>query len=80
LGILVVVMDSVAAITKESAFDANCPPVSIACTVTLYVPAVDGVPEIVPVLVPRPRPVGSNPLVIDQVYGVVPPVAASVAL
>ena len=75
-----VVMDSVAAMTKESAFDASCPPVSIACTVTVYVPAVDGVPEIVPVFVPRPRPVGSNPLVIDQVYGAVPPVATNVAL
>ena len=49
LGMLVVVIDSVAAMTKESAFDAICPALSIACTVTLYVPALDGVPEIMPV-------------------------------
>ena len=40
--------------------------------------AVDGVPLIVPVEAPSDSPAGSVPLAIDQVYGAVPPLAASV--
>jgi hypothetical protein len=36
-----------------------------------------GVPEMRPVLAVRASPVGRLPDVIDQAYGVVPPVAAS---
>jgi len=39
-----------------------------------------GVPLTAPVLALRDSPAGSVPLVRDQVYGVVPPVAASMAL
>jgi hypothetical protein len=39
-----------------------------------------GVPEITPVVADRVKPVGRAPLVIRQVYGAVPPVAASEAL
>lgn len=45
---------------------ACCPVVSEACTVKLDVPALVGVPEIVP-LAPRIRPAGSEPAVMDHV-------------
>jgi hypothetical protein len=44
----------------------------------LNVPAVAGVPLIVPVAALRPRPDGNAPLLRDQVYGGVPPLAAKV--
>jgi hypothetical protein len=53
------------------------PAVFSALTVKLYVPAVVGVPEINPVFEFKLNPAGREPLVIDQVIGVVP-VAASV--
>jgi hypothetical protein len=40
-------------------------------------PATVGVPEMTPVLLLRVSPVGSEPLVIAQVYGNIPPLAAS---
>lgn len=51
---------------------------SVTCTVNDDVPATVGVPEIAP-LPERLRPVFSVPDVIDHLYGVVPPVAPSVA-
>src|ERR1700745_547608 len=48
-------------------------------TVKLKVPLAVGVPVIAPVLAPNDRPPGRAPLVMAQVYGFVPPVAASVA-
>ena len=48
----------------------------MARTVNVLVPAVVGVPEIAPP-VARLRPAGSVPLAIDQLYGGVPPDAAS---
>lgn len=42
----------------------------------LKVPLAVGVPEIRPVLVERLRPAGRLPVLIDQAYGVVPPVAS----
>ena len=48
--------------------------------VRLAVPAAVGVPEMVPLAAARLRPAGSVPLVMDQVYGVVPPVALSEVL
>ena len=53
------------------------PPASFAVTVTLVVPAADGVPETTPLL-ETVKPVGSPVAV--QVYGVVPPVADSVSV
>jgi hypothetical protein len=48
--------------------------------VKLLVPDPVGVPEIAPLLAVSMSPAGKDPEAIDQVYGVVPPVAASVAL
>jgi hypothetical protein len=39
-----------------------------------------GVPEMTPVLAFRVSPAGRVPALIDHVYGVIPPVAATVAL
>jgi hypothetical protein len=50
---------------------------SVTLKVRLAVPTAVGVPEMVPVAAARLRPAGSVPLVRDQVYGVVPPVALS---
>jgi hypothetical protein len=46
----------------------------------LLVPAAVGVPAIAPELAVKDNPAGRVPELIDQVYGVVPPVAASVLL
>ena len=46
-------------------------------TVKLLEPAVEGVPEMMPLF--RLRPGGSDPAEIDQAYGGVPPEAESVA-
>ena len=53
---------------------------SVTCTVKLLVPKTVGVPEITPVLLFKPSPLGSVPDVIDHVYGVVPPLATRVVL
>src|SRR5271166_531481 len=53
---------------------------SVTCTVKLLLPVPVGVPEIIPVLGASVNPAGKLPEMIDHVYGVVPPVAASVAL
>ncbi len=53
---------------------------SVTCTVKLLGPAVVGVPETTPVADASVSPAGSTPAEIDQVYGVVPPLAANVAL
>jgi hypothetical protein len=56
-------------------------PESCAWNVTaLLVTAAVGVPVIAPVEAFRFKPAGSEPLVIDQLYGVVPPLAVSVVL
>jgi len=53
---------------------------SVTRTVNVLVPIPVGVPEIAPVLGASANPAGSAPDTMDQVYGVVPPVAASVVL
>lgn len=53
---------------------------SLTCTVKLKVPAEVGVPEMAPVAEARLRPAGSEPWLMLQVYGDVPPLAARVAL
>src|SRR5215208_188058 len=52
---------------------------SVTVTAKLVVPATVGVPEITPVEELRLRPAGRLPAVIDQEYGVVPPMPARVA-
>jgi hypothetical protein len=52
---------------------------SVTCTVNDTVPAVVGVPEIAPVDATKLSPAGKVPELIDQVYGVVPPLACSAA-
>jgi len=52
---------------------------SVTRTVKVNVPMVVGFPEIFPVDEASLRPGGRLPPVVDHVYGVVPPVAASVA-
>jgi hypothetical protein len=52
---------------------------SFAWTVNVEVPATAGVPVMVPAAAFRVRPLGSEPAMIDQVYGVTPPFAVSVA-
>ena len=50
----------------------SLPAVFVALTEKLNVPAVDGVPEITPVVEFKLKPVGRLPLAIDHVIGVVP--------
>jgi hypothetical protein len=74
----VVVMSSAGgAMTSETEVDAVCAGLeeSVMVAVKLKVPFAVGVPEITPVLAARLSPAGRLPEVIDQVYGVVPPVA-----
>jgi hypothetical protein len=49
-------------------------------TVKLAVPAAVELPLIAPLVLLSARPVGSAPCEIVQVYGVIPPVAASVVV
>jgi hypothetical protein len=51
---------------------------SLTCTVNEEFPPTVGVPEITPDAAVRLKPAGSTPAVMLHVYGVVPPVAASV--
>jgi len=51
---------------------------SLTCTVNAVLPEDEGIPEIAPELAFNESPAGNEPLEIDQPYGVVPPVAASV--
>jgi hypothetical protein len=52
---------------------------SSTCAVNDAVPAAVGAPEITPVEAARLKPVGSEPETMLQLYGVVPPLACSVA-
>ena len=60
------------------AWVALCPLASVTLIVKLDVPTAVGVPDRVPVDEPRVIPAGSVPLLTDQVYGAVPPLAVSV--
>jgi hypothetical protein len=53
---------------------------SVTFTRKVLVPVPVDVPEITPVVVASASPVGRVPEAMDQLYGVVPPVAASVSL
>ena len=54
-------------------------PESVTVMVNFAVPALFGVPLITPVALLSRRPWGRDPAVTDHVYGVVPPVADSLA-
>jgi hypothetical protein len=53
---------------------------SVTVAVKLAVPLVVGVPAMIPVAGTRVSPAGRLPVVIDQLYGPVPPVALRVAM
>ena len=61
----------------DKTWDAIAPMASLTRTVKLNVPTVVGVPLMVPELAFKLSPLGSDPAVIAQLYGVVPPVATS---
>ena len=65
------------AMTKESGMDLVCEGLDASATVAVKVnvPVAVGVPETMPVVVPSVSPAGRLPLVMDHVYGVVPPFA-----
>ena len=79
LGRLVVVIERAAITDMVNAFEAVRPAASLASTVKVEELAAAGVPEMVPEVL-RARPAGNWPDAMLQVYGVVPPVAARVAL
>ena len=60
----------------DSAAVSNFPPLSVTLTVKLLVPAVPGVPDMVPPT-ERLNPAGNAPVATVHVYGVAPPVAAT---
>src|SRR5262249_38223950 len=78
----VVIARAGAAMASERVTDLLCAGLDTSMTlkVRLDVPLPVGVPEIVPLLAAKARPVGRVPLVMDQVYGAVPPVALSALL
>lgn len=67
------------AMLRLSVADAVVPALSRTSTMKVNEPAAVGVPETVPEE-DRLSPLGNEPLNTDQVYGVVPPLAASVAV
>jgi hypothetical protein len=75
----VVVIESVGIIVIESVCCAVRDPLSVTRTVKFDVPAVVGVPVIAPDDGFKDKPAGNVPTVTAQVYGVVPPVATTVA-
>jgi hypothetical protein len=78
--LVVIVIEGDALTVRLNDFVAVNELASVTRTVKLLAPVPVGVPEIAPVLDPSPSPPGKAPETIDQVYGVVPPVAATVAL
>ena len=77
--VVVIVGAGVAVTVKLRALVAVIKLASLTCTVKLLVPLPVGVPEITP-LGDSVNPAGNVPERMLQLYGVVPPVAASVAL
>jgi hypothetical protein len=59
---------------------ADVPVESTTCAVKLNVPDTVGVPVMAPVVVFKLKPVGKEPVIIENVYGGTPPVAASAEL
>jgi hypothetical protein len=79
--VVVVIVSGAAAIVKEIDADLVCTGLeeSVTVAVTVTVAAAVGVPEMIPELVAIANPAGRLPEVIDQLYGLAPPVAVSVA-
>jgi hypothetical protein len=75
-----VVIEGGAVTVRLSDFEAVKEFASVTCTVKLLVPVAVGVPEITPVVGVSANPAGNVPERMDQVYGVVPPLAARVAV
>lgn len=77
-----VVMDGeeIAVTLTLNAFVAVCALASVTVTLKLLVPDPVGVPEIAPVPDASVKPAGKFPEAMDHLYGIAPPVAASVAL
>lgn len=73
-----VVSTPAAAIVMDKDCEAVLELASLTVTVKVDVAAVVGVPEITPVAPAKVKPAGRVPTVTAQVYGEVPPVAASV--
>ena len=73
-GLAVVMEKNGAVIVSENAFEAEDWRESVAVTVKLKLPAVVGVPVMIPFEF-RVNPAGSWPATTTQVYGVVPPLA-----
>jgi len=65
------------AMVRLNALDALFLAVSVTCTVKLNEPAAVGVPERAPLAASSEMPAGRAPAMTAQVYGAVPPVAAS---
>ena len=53
---------------------------SVTLIVKVLIPVVTGVPEMTPVAALRLRPVGSEPVLTEKVYGCTPPLTAMVWL
>jgi hypothetical protein len=60
-----------AAMLMLAGMDAECPVLSITCTVNKLVPLPVGVPDMIPVPAARERPAGSVPDTTDHVTGAV---------
>ena len=75
-----VVVEGAALTVRVRALIAACAFESVTLTVNFLVPVPVGVPEMAPVFGASARPAGKDPDAMAQVYGVVPPEAASVAL
>ena len=72
------VMDRAAAMVMDKPLVVVDPAESATCTTKLKAPEEPGVPVMAPVEEFNASPPGKLPVLTDQVYGVVPPVAASV--
>ena len=78
VGVVIVSVAVAACTVIDSLAEATCCAASCTCTVNEDVPAVVGVPLICPEL-PSVKPAGREPELTDQLYGVLPPLAASEA-
>ena len=76
---LEVEIESAAEMTMLSGWVAVLPFASVTFTVKENVPEAEGVPEITPEEAVKVKPAGSEPLLMLHEYGVVPPLACSVA-
>lgn len=78
----VVILSGAAAMVKVIDADFVCTGLeeSVTFAVTVTAAAAVGVPEMTPVLVAIVNPVGKLPEVMDQLYGVAPPVAVRVVV